>query len=200
MECTDLASTGSPLASLLVWGCALLLLGLGLVVAARACRNKAGKLLVLSLLAGGGMVLGLAGSPPASAAPVRPPGCDATQSPEPNRPDNVLTVIQTSTLTGLAPGVAAAPITGVIVNHGDESPVITAVTVTIAAVTKAPGAAAGPCDTTDYLLRDARMPIGRALPPGGSATFSGASIQFNDKPANQDACQGAHVHLWYLSS
>jgi len=44
------------------------------------------------------------------------------------------------------------------------------------------------------------MPVGVTIAPGASADFTGASISFNDKSVNQDACQSATVELHYLSS
>jgi hypothetical protein len=102
-------------------------------------------------------------------------------------------------MTGLAPGVAPAAISGVINNHG-TAVFVAAVTVSIVGVVTAPGAAAGRCDTTDYLLLDTRMPVGRTVHPGESAPFSGAAIGFNNTSANQDACKNARVDLRYVSS
>lgn len=188
MDCTDIPTTGSPVASILAWAIALLLLGLALVLV-RSRRTGTITVLVLLLLTGGVAAFGLASGSPAFAD-----SADCVPL------DNDLTITQVSTLTGLAPGVPPAPITGVIVNRGAESPIITAVTVSIASVTKAPDAVTGPCGPSDYILSNVRMPIGRALPSGGSAQFSGASIQFNDKSTNQDACQGARIKLTYVSS
>lgn len=108
-----------------------------------------------------------------------------------------LVVTQTSTMVGLAPGVAPRPITGRVVNVSDERTDITDVEVEIAAVSPAAGAAVGPCDASDYQISSTRMPVGRVLGPEGSTSFRGASIGFSDKPSNQDACQGATVHLHY---
>lgn len=85
-----------------------------------------------------------------------------------------------------------------MVNNGPDSTFLTAIRVEIAAVTKLRGAAAGRCDASDYLLLDTRMDVGRTLAPGGgSTTFSGAAIRFNNKSSNQDACQGATIKLRY---
>lgn len=182
--CVELADTGGPVLSLLAAGVAALALGVALVVLVRRRRSRvaAGLALLLVCVA---VSTGLAAN--ASAEPYCPP-------------QNQLTITQTSVLTGLAPGAPPAPITGVIHNRGDRSPVITAVTVSISNVEKAAGAAAGPCDASDYTLIAPRMPLGRALAPDESAPFSGASIGFNNKSVNQDACQGARVDLRYTSS
>jgi len=36
--------------------------------------------------------------------------------------------------------------------------------------------------------------------PGGSTAFAGASIGFNDKSTNQDACKGATIQLLYTAN
>ncbi|MEV6876678.1 hypothetical protein [Amycolatopsis sp. NPDC051128] len=113
---------------------------------------------------------------------------------------NSLTVTQTSTMDHLAPGVAPVPITGLVVNNGDDSTYLAAVEVQITSVTPAPGSPAGSCDAGDYLLVNARMPVARALGPGGSAPFTGAAIGFRNKTVNQDSCQNATIHLLYTAN
>jgi hypothetical protein len=73
------------------------------------------------------------------------------------------------------------------------------VTVSISSVTKAGGAPAGTCDATDYTLANAAMTVNADVPAGnGTGSWTGATIQFNNKPAtNQDACKGATVNLAY---
>ena len=110
-----------------------------------------------------------------------------------------LVVNQTSTLSGLAPGIAAKAIAGNFDNPNDAPTYVNAVTVSIASVTKDPAAPAGTCDSTDYTLANATMAVNSAVPAGtGKGSFSGASIQFNTKAGvNQDACKGATVKLAY---
>jgi hypothetical protein len=88
----------------------------------------------------------------------------------------------------------------VVTNNGTDSTDIIAVNVEITGVTTHPGAVPGPCDPSDYVLLDARMPVGRTLDPGGSTPFAGASIGFNDKSTNQDACKGATIQLLYTAN
>jgi hypothetical protein len=111
-----------------------------------------------------------------------------------------LTVTQTSTMAGLAPGVAPTPITGRLVNHSAESTHITAVGVEIASITPGFNSSAGACGVGDYEVIAARMRVGRTLGPEGSTAFAGASIGFNNKKTNQDGCQGATVHLLYTTN
>lgn len=58
----------------------------------------------------------------------------------------------------------------------------------------------GSCDVSDDRLLARTMPIGRAVGPGDSSEFTGASIGFNDKSSNQDTFQGAVIGLTYASS
>ncbi len=113
---------------------------------------------------------------------------------------NSLTVVQTSIMEGLAPGIAPVAITGLITNNGSDSTFVSAVEVEITSVTRASESVAGICGPSDYTLLDARMPVGRTLDADGGATpFAGASIGFNNKSTNQDACQRATVHLTYTT-
>lgn len=114
--------------------------------------------------------------------------------------ENSLTIVQTSVNTGIVPGGAPTTLVGTITNHGTASVYITTVTVSIESVTKAPGAVRGACDASDYLLRDAAMPVGLTLAPEQTAEFSGASLAFSDKGSNQDACKSAALALHYRSS
>jgi hypothetical protein len=114
--------------------------------------------------------------------------------------DDRLSVIQTSTMVGLAPGIAPAPITGRLVNISDESTHVTLVEVEITSITPRPGTSPGVCAASDYQLIAHRMPVGRSLQPGATTPFAGASVGFSNKTSNQDACQGATVHLRYTAN
>jgi hypothetical protein len=135
---------------------------------------------------------------------------DGEQTTEPAEPtetviepelENSLTITQTSTMNNLAPGADPKAITGLVVNDGPDDTFITAIAVDIVGVVRANGEPVVGCDASDYVLLDVRMPVGRPLAPyGGSTDFAGASIGFNNKSTNQDACQGATVQLRYLTS
>jgi len=115
---------------------------------------------------------------------------------------SAITVNQTSTITGLAPGSAAQTLSGTF-NNSNSGPVyVTSVTAAISSVTKATGAATGTCDATDYTLSGATMPVGAQVPAGSSqGTWTGATIAFNNKTStNQDACKGATVNFSYTSN
>jgi hypothetical protein len=112
-----------------------------------------------------------------------------------------LTVTQTTAPTDLAPGVAAEPISGTVKNTATNNAYVSTVTVSIASVAKAAGAAAGTCDATDYTLSNPAMTVNTDLTPGQTITFTGATLGFNDKTtSNQDACKGATVNLAYSTN
>jgi LPXTG-motif cell wall-anchored protein len=192
MWCGDLAFTGSgPVVLQLLGALAVVLIGLVLVLRRRrregAHRGSSAVLgAALALLIAVGIV----------AIPVSP---DAAQAACPAASVNSLRIVQTSTMSGLAPNRAPAAITGLVTNNGSDDTVIVAIVVSIASVTTAPGAAAGTCDASDFTLLAPRMNLGVTLPPGGSTPFSGASIGFQNGLANQNACKGSTVNLAYTT-
>lgn len=194
MSCWELATTGSGLVAPLILAAACLVVGVIAFFVARTRRSRTAAAGVFVVLLSGGLTSGMADTSSARAAA---PDCSAAPSPSAG---NSLTITQTSTMSQLAPALAPAAITGLVVNTGSDSTYITAIVVSIVSVTKSPGAGAGICDASDYVLRDVTMPVDRMLEPGGSATFDGASIGFRDKSINQDACQGAAIGLRYVSS
>jgi hypothetical protein len=112
-----------------------------------------------------------------------------------------LTVNQTSVITGMYPGDSAQTLSGTFTNTNTGPVYVTAVTASIASVTKAAGAPAGTCDTTDYTLTGAVMTVGHEVAVGtGVDSWTGAAIHFNNKATNQDACKGATVNLAYSIS
>ncbi|UZN01807.1 hypothetical protein [Cellulomonas sp. S1-8] len=192
MTCQPLPRTGveGDLGLLVVLALALVSVGIVLRVARRSRRGggvarAGGGLAALALLVVGVTVAVVAPAPSARAATW---DCLAT--------DGSLTVRQVSVLDGLAPGVEPVAIEGLLTNTGGEGTVVAAVDVTIASVALA-GHRVGSCGASDYLLLDPRMPVGRTLAPGDSASFTGAAIGFRTTATDQDACQGATVHLRY---
>ena len=110
-----------------------------------------------------------------------------------------LAVAQTSTITNMFPGDGPQTISGTVTNNATQSAYVTAVTASISGVTLAAGAV-GTCDASDYTLATPLMPVGRDLATGASASFTGATLQFNNKTTNQDGCKGATVKLAYAAS
>jgi hypothetical protein len=190
MTCDPLPDTGfgASVLPVLAVAVACLVVGVRILLLVRRQRGRTAPtvLLLLLLVSCGAMVL-----VPSSPAQASPSNCTADPG------NNSLTITQTSTMEGLAPGIAPAEITGLVVNNGADTTFITAIVVEIVAVIAESGTSSGSCDATDYALLDPRMPVNRTLGPGGSTSFTGASIGFNDKSTNQDACQRATIQLRY---
>ena len=75
---------------------------------------------------------------------------------------------------------------------------MTSVTVSIGTVTKAAGATAGTCDATDFTIANATMAVGAEVAAGtAKGAFTGATIKFNNKTSEQNACKNATVALSY---
>jgi hypothetical protein len=107
-----------------------------------------------------------------------------------------LTLAQTSNISNMYPGDSAQAITGTVTNNAGNSAYVTAVTASISGVT----GGAGVCDASDYTLAGPIMPVRQDVAAGTSATFTGATIKFNNKTTNQDGCKGATVALAYAAS
>ena len=110
MNCEDqsLSYTGLPLTTLLAIGGACLTVGLLLLILARTRRGRTAAIGVALLL----LSVGLSASGPGESS-ARP------------APSSCITITQTSPLTGLAPGIAPAAITGQITNHWPGSIFVT---------------------------------------------------------------------------
>jgi hypothetical protein len=113
---------------------------------------------------------------------------------------NAITAVQTSTVANLAPGSAAQDLSGNFTNTNSGPVYVTSVTASIASVTKG-GLPITGCDATDYTLGNATMTVGASVPAGTTqGAWTGATIAFNNKLTNQDACKGALVTLSYAVS
>ena len=111
--------------------------------------------------------------------------------------NSAIVVDQDSTVTAMAPGIAAQGLSGDFINT-NSGPVY------VASVTAAIGAIAGgaTCEATDYTLLNAVSTVNAEIPAGtdvGSwGTTDTPTIQFNNKPAeNQDDCKNAVVTINY---
>ena len=197
MSCPVPASTGVPVLQVIVIGAALVVSGVVLLLLTRRSRGGralfSGSLLVfVAVLASGGH------APQARAdTPACPVGAGPVSTAPASPAEAKLTVVQTSTMEGLAPGIAPVDITGIVTNVGVASTYVTDVTVRIAAV-RAPNN--GRCSAIDYVLLDTVMPFAQTLTPGESGSFAGAKIGFRDRAINQDSCQRAVITLNYVTS
>ena len=114
---------------------------------------------------------------------------------------SALTANQTTTLSAMYPGDSAQTISGNFDNSNSGPIHVGTVTASIASVTKAAGAPAGTCDASDFTLANAAMTVNAEIPVGtGKGAFTGATLKFNNKATNQDACKGATVNLAYAIS
>lgn len=110
-----------------------------------------------------------------------------------------LVVLQTSVISNMYPGDAAQTISGTVTNNAANAAYVTSVTVSIAGITQATGAV-GSCTAADYTLALPVMTIGRDIAAGALASFTGATLKFNNTTANQDGCKGATVNLAYAAA
>ena len=109
-----------------------------------------------------------------------------------------VTAVQTSTVTGMKPGDTAQTLAGNFTNTNGGPVYVTSVTAALGTVTKAGGAPAGTCDATDYTLASSTMTVGAEVPNGtAQGAWTGATVKFNNKVTNQDACKGATVAITY---
>ena len=114
---------------------------------------------------------------------------------------SALTVVQTSTITGLAPGLPAQTLSGNFNNPNGGPVYVASVTASIDSVTDANGDPITGCNSSDYTLANATMTVGAEVPSGNAkGSWTGATLAFNNKASNQDACKGAVVHLAYSAS
>ena len=110
-----------------------------------------------------------------------------------------LTVNQTTVLTAMFPGDTAQTISGTFNNPNAASTYVNTVTVSILSVDKAAGAVTGTCDATDFTLATPVATVNALIPIGNAqGAWTGPTIHFNNKAANQDQCKGATVNLAFV--
>ena len=104
-------------------------------------------------------------------------------------------VNQTSTVSGLAPGLPAQPLSGNFDNPNAGPVFVAAVTATVTGTDKLG------CGASDYTIAGS-APVNAEVSAGVAVgAWAGLTIQFNNKPAaNQDACKNAAITLAYSSS
>ena len=109
-----------------------------------------------------------------------------------------ISAVQTGpAITGIAPGSGAQTLSGNF-NNTNSGPVYVTNVVASFTVTKSASAVAGSCDATDYTLTGATMAVGAQVAAGsGTGAWTGATIAFNNKATNQDACKGATLNFTY---
>ena len=110
-----------------------------------------------------------------------------------------LAITQTSTVSDMRPGDSAQTLSGSITNNATSSAYVSQVVASIASVDQATGAI-GTCDDSDYSRASPTMTVDADIAAGDTVTFTGATLQFNNKATNQDGCKGATVNLSYDAS
>jgi hypothetical protein len=109
-----------------------------------------------------------------------------------------LTANQLTVLNAMYPGDNAQTLSGNFDNSNSGPIYVSSVVASISGVTKAAGAPTGTCDTSDFTLANATMTVNNEVAAGNAkGSWTGATIKFNDKASNQDACKGATVSLSY---
>jgi hypothetical protein len=103
-----------------------------------------------------------------------------------------LVVQQTSQVSAIGPGVDAQPLSGNFDNGSSAASYVGSVSVVVTDTDQAG------CTADDYTITGSPMAVDGLVPVGlGQGSWGGADIAFNNTDSNQDACQGATVHLTY---
>ncbi|MCW2815431.1 MAG: hypothetical protein JWN84_2886 [Nocardioides sp.] len=111
-----------------------------------------------------------------------------------------VTVVQTTDLDDLAPGVLPQTLSGEFNNPNDASVYVGTVTISSITVTKSGTAVAGDCDADDYTLGGTAVVNDEIEAGDGVGAWTGLTIEFNNKVTSQDQCKGATVAIAYAVS
>jgi hypothetical protein len=112
---------------------------------------------------------------------------------------SAITVVQTSTVTGLYPGGPAQALSGNFNNPNPGRVRVATVTAALDSITGSVGTPA--CTVADYQLNNATATVNADVDPGnGKGSWSGPSIQMLDTATNQNACKNATVNITYTSN
>lgn len=120
--------------------------------------------------------------------------------------NNPITVVQASTVTAMAPGVAAQALSGTFGNTNPGPVFVKTVVATVTGTEKPVGSSNPGCTAADYtiagtsVVQGAAAGVGAQVPVGSAGTWSGLTIAFNSTASNQDACQGAVVTIAYTTT
>jgi hypothetical protein len=111
---------------------------------------------------------------------------------------DVITVNQTSTVSGLYPGGPAQALSGNFDNPNPGSIFVGSISAAISAVTGPNISAGTPCSAADYQLNGFPVTVNAQIPSGsGVGSWSGGSLQLLNTGSNQNGCKGATVTVAY---
>lgn len=112
-----------------------------------------------------------------------------------------ITVIQTSTPTGLYPGATPAGLSGNFNNTNASKVLVHQVSATIGTPTGPNIDGGHPCTAADYQLGGFPITVDAEVDSGtGVGAWTGGTIQLKNTATNQDGCKGATVPLTYSSN
>jgi hypothetical protein len=108
--------------------------------------------------------------------------------------------IESETAVGtIAPGSAGQTVDFTVTNPADSAQFLTGVTVALATADGTPWAPTGGCLVADYTASITTAPAAGNIPVGGSVDGT-ATVTLANTTANQDACQGQEVPLYFVAS
>ena len=100
-------------------------------------------------------------------------------------------VLSSTSLSGIAPGIAPMTIRGTATNASNQTQYIGTVSPTVT------GTSNSGCTAADFVVTSGVINTDVA---SGSTGLNFGTIAFNDTASNQDACQGVTVNLSFTSS
>jgi hypothetical protein len=110
-----------------------------------------------------------------------------------------ITVVQTSSVTGLYPGGPTQALSGNFNNPNASKVYVASVTAALGSITGSVGTPA--CTIADYQLNSATATVNAEVDPGtAKGAWTGPTIQMLNTATNQDACKNATVNLTYTSN
>jgi hypothetical protein len=110
-----------------------------------------------------------------------------------------ITVVQTSSVTGLYPGGPTQALSGNFNNPNPGKVYVATVTAALGSITGSVGTPA--CTIADYQLNNATATVNAEVDPGNAkGAWTGPTIQMLNAATNQDACKNATVNLTYTSN
>ncbi len=109
-------------------------------------------------------------------------------------------VVTTESAGGeIAPGSAGETVDFTVTNPGTGTLQLAAVTVALADAEGEPWVPVGACLATDYSVSITTAPISGAVAGGGSVGGT-VTVVLDNTAANQDACQGQVIPLYFVAS